>query len=464
MSDSPVNRIPSISQLMELRPLKDLAHKVSSSTVAAGVKAYLQPYQKLAMEAAPALPYTSLQSLASEISDWILGEQGLGRPEVINASGQVLSTEFPVGPLSDEIVVQAHARRHDYLQASSQKSYRQAIEQLLCDMTGAESALVLKDRKAAAFLLAQASHGVSTVVPRSQMSATFDGIAIPKLLEEAGVKEIGSSNETDLSQLATEINGQAERLFWFDRTNFWSEGAKAIPPTADALEKLKSAGASMWVTVGVAGLETDSLHEELGLSGAKQAIQAGANVVMLGAGFLLGGPGCGIVVGNTASLEQIAKLPIVEYLRADSVSLAELEACLRIHQSGERIDDRIPVRSLLSTMPENLDLRATRLAEQLVSSPWITEAQTESAEVCVLPGGLKLPTRHIVIQAAAEGQEPLLAHLQAFPSVASFAAEEGRIVLDMRTVFPRNDAQIVSKLVPENGSHEGCEAGNPEKT
>ncbi|PQO26054.1 hypothetical protein C5Y96_21630 [Blastopirellula marina] len=463
MSESNVNRIPSISQLMELRPLKDLAHKVSSSTVAAGVKAYLQPYQKMAMEAARTLPYASLQSLASEISDWILGEHGLSRPEVINATGQVLGADFPAGPIAEEILVQAHARRHDYRLASAQENYRLAVEQLLCEMTGAQAALIVSDRQAAVYLLAQALGGAKTMVPRSQMSSTFDQIAVPKLLEEAGVQEVGSSNAIDLDALASEVSGNAEHLLWLDKTNFAASGADVFPSTLEAIGTLKSSGVSLWVALGVAGLLPDAIHEELGLCSAKQALNAGADAVLVGGGFLLGGPGCAIVLGKAECVSQLAELPIADYLQASPASLAELEVTLRIHQSGERVDDRIPVMSLLSTSEENLDLRATRLAEQLSVSPWIAEAITTSAEAFVLPGSIKLPTRHVTLKPTPEGAEMLQAHLQAFPAVACWSQNAEEVVLDLRSLFPRNDAQLVSKLVPENSINEGDCMGNAEK-
>lgn len=463
MSDSPVNRIPSISQLMELRPLKDLAHKVSSSTVAEGVKAYLQPYQKMAMEAAPTLPYASLQSLASEISDWILGQRGLSRPEVINATGQVLGADFPAGPIAEEILVQAHARRHDYRQATAQENYRQAIEQLLCEMTGAEAALIVSDRQAAFYLISQALSGQKTYVSRSQMSSTFDQIAVPKLLVEAGVQEVGSSNQIDLASLAGEIEADAEHLLWLDKTNFVASGSDVFPPTLEAIKTLKASGASLWVALGVAGLLPEAIHEELGLCSAKQALSAGADAVLVGGGFLLGGPGCAIVLGKADCVSKLSEVPIARYLQTPPASLAELEVALRIHQSGERVDDRIPVMSLLSTSEENLDLRATRLVEQLSVSPWIAEAEASSAEAFVLPGGIKLPTRHVTLKPSPEGAETLQAHLAGFPSVACWSQNGEEIVLDLRTLFPRNDAQLVSKLVPENNTYEGDGMGNTEK-
>lgn len=463
MSESNVNRIPSISQLMELRPLKDLAHKVSSSTVAAGVKAYLQPYQKMAMEAAPTLPYASLQSLASEISDWILGEHGLSRPEVINATGQVLGADFPAGPIAEEILVQAHARRHDYRLAAAQENYRQAIEQLMCDMTGAQAALIVSDRQAAIYLVAQALSISKAMVPRSQMSSTFDQIAVPKLLEEADVQEVGSSNSIDLDALASEVSGNAEHLLWLDKTNFAASGADVFPSTLEAIGALKSSGVSLWVALGVAGLLPDAIHAELGLCSAKQALEAGADAVIVGGGFLLGGPGCAIVLGKAECVAKLSDLPIASYLQASPVSLAELEVTLRIHQSGERVDDRIPVMSLLSTSEENLELRATRLAEQLSVSPWVAEVVTSSAEAFVLPGSIKLPTRHVTLKPTPDGAETLHAHLQGFPTVACWNQNAEEVVLDLRTLFPRNDAQLVSKLVPEGSINEGHGMGNAEK-
>ncbi|RCS42150.1 hypothetical protein DTL42_20175 [Bremerella cremea] len=464
MSDSPLNRIPSISQLMELRPLKDLAHKVSSSTVAAGIKSYLEPYQKMAMEVAPALPYTSLQGLASEISNWILGKKGLGRPEVINATGQVLGRQFPLGPLAEEIIVQAHARRHDYHLASAENDFRQGIEQLLCEMTGAEAAIIFQDREAANYLVTQHLATCETYVPRSQMSATFDGINLPQRLEElGGIHEIGASNEIDFSQLQAGIQGKAARLLWFDRTNFDGPGSAVIPPTTQMLEALRASQAECWVDLGIAGLLPEEMHKSLSLTSASQAIDLGADVVMLSGGLLTGGPNCGIVLGRKESIDLLRQITLAPYLQASEAALVELEACLRIHQSGQRVDDRLPLLSLLSTSLENLDLRATRLAEQLAVSPWITEAITREAEVLSLPGCAKMATRQIVLQLSEEGKISVPEHLKSFPAVACFRCCKEEVVLDMRTIFPRQDSEIVGKFLPCDRTCEGSVEESNEK-
>ncbi|PQO48140.1 hypothetical protein [Blastopirellula marina] len=464
MSDSPIHRIPSIAQLMELRPLKDLAHKVSSGAVAAGIRTYLEPYQKMAMEAAPTLPYTSLQGLASEISHWILGKKGQGRPEVINATGHVLGRDFPMGPISEEVVLQAHVRRHEYRLAAAATGFRHEVERLVCELTGAESAIIFKDRDAAIYLLAQHLADFETFVPRAQMSATFDGINLPKILGEVGgVHEIGASNEVDFAELRTALQDKPARLLWLDRSNFDGPGSAAIPATEKAIEALRGGKSECWVDLGIAGLLPDETHAMFSLTSARQAIEAGADVVQVGGGFLLGGPDCAIVLGRKEPLALLRQMALASHLKAGDAALVEMEACLRIHQSGERVDDRLPLLSLLSTPIENLDLRATRLVEQLEISPWIEEATSRPAETLPLPGGVKLATRQVVLQLSEEGREEALEHLRSFPAVAWLDEAEGEIVLDMRTIFPRQDSELVAKFVPEDGPCEGSGVESGEK-
>ena len=462
MADSPLNRIPSISQLMELRPLKDLAQRASSTAVAAGIKAYLEPYQRRALEAAPALPYASLQSLAADISSWILGERGLARPEVINASGEVLSRNFPVGPLADEVVVQAHARRHDYRLGSAQKDFQEAVEKLLCDLTGAEAVLILKDRPAAIYLTAMSSASRRTVVPRSQMAKTFDRINLPAIMEQlSGLQEVGASNRIDFDELRTDLANQAGRLFWFDRTNFDAPATAAIPSTAEAIAQLTSLGGPLWVDLGVAGLTRDALHEQLGLCSVQEALANGAAVAIAGGGFLFGGPACGLVFGSGEVISALRREPMAAYLQAATTSLAELEACLQVHLSGERVDDRIPVLSLLSTSLENLDLRATRLASQLAHSPWVEAAETRPADVQVLPGCQLMPTRQVVLTRKKNlppERQSLEFLLETFPGIQCREASEEEIVLDLRAIFPRQDAEVVQKFMTADSSGEGIAA------
>ena len=464
MSDSPIHRIPSIAQLMELRPLKDLAHKVSSGAVAAGIRTYLEPYQKMAMEAAPTLPYTSLHGLASEISSWILGKKGQGRPEVINATGHVLGRDFPIGPIAEEVVLQAHVRRHEYRLAAAATGFRQEIERLVCELTGAESAIILKDRDAAFYLLARHLADFETFVPRAQMSATFDGINLPKTLGEVGgVHEIGASNEVDFEEIRTALHDKPARLLWLDRSNFDAPGSGAIPSTEKAIEAVHGGKAECWVDLGIGGLLADETHEMFSLTSARQAIAAGADVVQVGGGFLMGGPDCAIVLGRKESLALLRQMALASHLKAGDAALVELEACLRIHQSGERIDDRLPLLSLLSTPIENLDLRATRLVEQFEISPWIEEATTRPAETTPLPGGVKVATRQVVLKLTEAAREEALDHLRNFPAVAWLEENDGLIVLDVRTIFPRQDSELVAKFMPETGPSEGIEAESGEK-
>lgn len=464
MSDSPIHRIPSIAQLMELRPLKDLAHKVSSGAVAAGIRTYLEPYQKMAMEAAPTLPYTSLHGLASEISSWILGKKGQGRPEVINATGHVLGRDFPVGPIAEEVILQAHVRRHEYRLASAAANFRHEVERLVCELTGAEAAIVFKDRDAAFYLLARHLADFETFVPRAQMSATFDGINLPKILGEVGgVHEIGASNHVDFAEIRTALHDKPARLLWLDRSNFDGPGSTVIPSAENAIEAVTGGNAECWVDLGIAGLLADETHATFSLTSARQAIDAGADVVQIGGGFVMGGPNCAIVLGRKEPLALLRNMPLASHLQAGDAALVELEACLRIHQSGERIEDRLPLLSLLSTSIENLDLRATRLAEQLIVSPWIKEATTRPAETTPLPGGVKVATQQVVLTLSEEVREEVLEHLRSFPAVACLDESEGQIVLDLRTIFPRQDSELVAKFVPETDPSEGNGSESGEK-
>ncbi len=180
-----------------------------------------------------------------------------------------------------------------------------------------------------------------------------------------------------------------------------------------------------------------------------ERLQGGADIVLFDGGGLLGGPRCGIVVGRRSAVESLASQSWSNTLAADEMTLAALMATLDIYRSGERVMHQIPVLQLLSAPLENLQQRAERLAQlmaavdavaaakpQAVVSVWLETVETKlvgpSWAIHLTPREL---TADEVIQRWREGM----------PRVAARAAGK-QVHLDLRSVFPRWDQQLVSAV------------------
>jgi L-seryl-tRNA(Ser) seleniumtransferase len=170
---------------------------------------------------------------------------------------------------------------------------------------------------------------------------------------------------------------------------------------------------------------------------------------------LLGGPQCGIIVGKRELIERVAHHPLMRALRVDKLTLAALAATLRLYRDPERAQREVPLLQLLATSSENLKNRAERLAPQIAACTPVEQAEAV-ADVAYLGGG-SLPTQQLQTWCVAVkpgngwSVDRLARSLRtAHPAVVG-RVQRDRLLLDLRSVFPRQDQQLASaveKLAP----------------
>ena len=178
-----------------------------------------------------------------------------------------------------------------------------------------------------------------------------------------------------------------------------------------------------------------------------QSIKDGADIVLFSGDKLIGGPQCGIVIGKKKYVDKILKNPLMRAMRVDKMTLAALAATLRLYRDEEVAKQQVPILRMLSMPAENLKLRATKLAQQISYLPLV--GNCDVVEDQSMLGGGSLPTQKIatwcVAIEPASGSVNGLANLlrQATPSVIG-RVQKDRLFLDMRTVQPAQDAELVS--------------------
>jgi L-seryl-tRNA(Ser) seleniumtransferase len=180
---------------------------------------------------------------------------------------------------------------------------------------------------------------------------------------------------------------------------------------------------------------------------ASESIKAGADVVLFSGDKLLGGPQCGIVVGKRACIQKILKHPLMRALRVDKLTLGALAATLRLYGDVEEAERSVPLLSLLSTPLENLKNRAERLAPQLAATGVFAKAEPVP-DVAYLGGGSvptqELPTWCVALTPLTGTVDALADALRSgIPSVVG-RIKGGRLLLDLRSVFPRQESVILS--------------------
>jgi len=188
--------------------------------------------------------------------------------------------------------------------------------------------------------------------------------------------------------------------------------------------------------------------DEYGLGGeptASSALASGATLVLMSGDKLLGGPQAGIILGKAAVVARLRRNPFTRAMRVDKLTLSALEATLRIYLDPARALKEIPVLAMLTESVHQIEARANAVAARLASLGIDAEVVPSAASV---GGGafptVEIPSRAIAIQVDAAGFEERLRHGE--PAVIGRIAD-GRLLLDMRSVIPHEDATLTTAVL-----------------
>jgi L-seryl-tRNA(Ser) seleniumtransferase len=331
---------------------------------------------------------------------------------VINATGVILHTNLGRAPLAREAVeaVVAAAGYSNLEWADGARGSRHVhVEGLLRELTGAEAGFAVNNGAGAALLAVAALGGAAVLVSRGQLVEIGGGFRVPEVVAQAGARlvEVGTTNRTRLADYERALGEDVGAILRVHRSNFAQVGFVEDVP----IERLCELGVPVIDDVGSGAL--GELHDE---PSVRRSVAAGAALVVFSGDKLLGGPQAGLLVGRAEAVERTRRHPLARALRIDKLSLAALEATLRLHRDAP---ERIPVHAMLGAAGD-----AKRLAA-LVGG----EVVQSAAKV----GGGSLPLLELpgpVVALPAALAEPLWAH---DPPVIG-RVEDGRLLLDPRTI------------------------------
>ncbi len=292
---------------------------------------------------------------------------------VINATGVVLHTNLGRAPLAT-VAIERMARiaagycnlEIDLDEGERGSRYAPVVE-LLCQLTGAEDAMVVNNCAAAVLLTFSAlAQGRDAIVSRGELVEIGGGFRVPDVMRQSGATmiEVGTTNRTRLSDYASVLSERTGLLVKVHRSNFAVVGFSEEASTRELASLAKEKGVFFYEDLGSGSLKP--LHGE-GLGSEPtvvSVISAGADVVSFSGDKLLGGPQAGIVVGRRAALERLKKHPLNRALRIDKLTVAALEATLELYRDG--LDEtQVPARAALLVRPEVLEARARKLSSLL---------------------------------------------------------------------------------------------------
>jgi len=372
---------------------------------------------------------------------------------VINATGVVLHTNLGRAPLSDAVLEAMRAVGEGYsnlefdLAAGERGSRYVHAEALLCRLTGAEAALVVNNNAGAVLLvLAALAAGREVIISRGQLVEIGGGFRIPEVMAQSGARlvEVGTTNRTYLRDYEAALSEHTAALMRVHTSNFRLSGFVAQPALRDLVDLAHRKGVWLFDDLGSGTLlDTAPLglaHEPM----VQESLEAGADIVTFSGDKLLGGPQAGFILGRRDLIERLRRFPLTRALRVDKTTLAGIQANLLHYLKGEALRE-IPIWRMLSLSAEALQERAE--AFLLALGPLGARCALWPGRSMIGGGSLpeeSLPTTLIALP-PGEAEAQARALRLGRPAVVARIAE-GRVVLDLRTVLPKEEAALRERL------------------
>ncbi|MBI4643668.1 MAG: L-seryl-tRNA(Sec) selenium transferase [Deltaproteobacteria bacterium] len=456
-----LRQLPAVDELLRHPRLLSWVEPLPRSWAAAAVRQVLEAQRQSWRSCPPA-------DLPPQLDDDALFrnlQQALdaaGQPslrQVINATGVIIHTNLgrsllAVEALEQMLEVAAHYSTLEYDLLKGERGSRQDhLEGLLRELTGCEAALVVNNNAGAVLLaLNTLAQGREVIISRGQLVEIGGSFRLPEIMAVSGaiLREVGTTNKTHLRDYENAITSETAMLLKVHPSNFRIVGfTKEVDlPDLVALARrydlpaLEDLGSGCLVDLSRYGLEKEPTVQE--------SLAAGADLVLFSGDKLLGGPQAGFALGSREVVARLRQNPLTRALRPDKLTLAGMEATLRLYLEEPRAVAAIPTLHLLTRPLADVERQARNLARTL-KRRWGTKIKVEIRPSEARVGGGALPGASLPSRALALEIPPLAPHelearlRRAHPPIIA-RLEHGALLLDLRTIQADEHPALLAAL------------------
>jgi L-seryl-tRNA(Ser) seleniumtransferase len=437
MSDAgSLRALPSVDEV--LGRLARLADRFPRAVITGEIRRTLEEF-RAALRAGRPPSETVEQAVERRLE--LLAAPSLRR--VINATGVVLHTNLGRAPLPRFEPLFGYSNL-EYDLAAGRRGKRDVHAAGLLERLLGKPAIAVNNNAAAVYLALRAiADGGEVIVSRGELIEIGDGFRIPEIMAQSGAHlcEVGTTNRTSIADYRAAVNERTRLLLRVHPSNFRIVGFTARP----ALEELVALGRETHIPVYEdLGSGCVTTLNEIGIAepAAAASLRAGADLVSFSGDKLLGGPQAGILAGDAERIARLRRHPMYRALRLDKLILQALETTLR----GLLLEhwSEIPVMRMIRQPAAEVRARAERLVSQLAG------ARAEIIEGESMVGGGAAPLQPIatwLIAIAADDITALESRLRAASPPVVARIVDGRLILDLRTVFPEEEPELAAALL-----------------
>ena len=457
-------QLPSVDKLLSLKPSEEWLTQYGRDEVLRVIRSTLSLVRQECLDN-KRVTQPDVESLLAQIAQTLKARATPNLRRVINLTGTVLHTNLGRAVMPPEVIeamVSAAAEpcALEYDLGEGKRGDRdELVEELLCELTGAEAATVVNNNAAAVFLLLHAlSNRKETIVSRGELIEIGGAFRIPDIMKRAGAKliEVGTTNRTHPKDFAEAINTKTALLMKVHTSNYVVQGFTAAVPEPELARIAHERQLPFVVDLGSGTLLDLSRYGLPSEPTPRQAIEAGADLVTFSCDKLLGGPQAGILVGRRDLIQKIKKNPLKRVLRVGKVTLAGLEAVLRLYRNPDTLPQRLSVLQLLTRPESDMQTQALRLipkVQDALASCGLT-CRTQSVKSQIGSGSLpveRLPSVALAIESTNKADEKKVVRLERLLR-ASATAVIGRLsdktlLLDLRCLTPEKEPVLVEHML-----------------
>jgi L-seryl-tRNA(Ser) seleniumtransferase len=446
---SPYRSLPSVDRVLSDERVRALAAGFSVDAVTDLAREHLDEVRRAIADGSACPPFDEI--VAAVVSRAAAALSPSLRP-VINASGVIIHTNLGRAPLSDETMaaMEAVARGYSNLEFDLEVGERGSrfvhLESLLRRVTGAEAGIAVNNNASAVLLaLSALTRDREVVISRGQLIEIGGGFRIPDVMGQSGARlvDVGTTNRTYLRDYEAAITEETAALVRVHASNFRIVGFARSVPLADLARLARERGLLLIDDLG-SGCLIDTRQFGLVEEPTPQgSLAAGADLVLFSGDKLLGGPQAGVIVGRRELVDRLRRHPLARAVRMGKSSIAGLAATLTHYVRGEALE-KIPVWRMIATPLANIERRARRWARAVGEEARIVDGRS------MIGGGSlpeeSLPTRLLALGGDGVDVEALARRLRTGDPPVLGRIERDRLLLDPRTVLPRQDAALLRAL------------------